>query len=541
MTRASLTLPTLCLLAALSAAAPTRAQPALVATAHFTAANEAEVAIVGANTLVAEERKRKLEHETTAEVLDSIAPGHRPGLLAVVGVGAYASGTLSFAASPRRIVVLDDGNEGGYKGTSGSPTERFESGPLGGALSRLDAGCALVPGLDLGAFERFASEDPPRNHENVAADEDEIAYDSFGCVIVDDFASGTERVIPLEATLNPIARESGPPASARYYVVADGWETKLRLAGGLLAYRANTPSGAGASVVVYDVDTSQPLYRVPLPADYAPAPFSDPVGPTFDVQADGSLMIADARSCTATVSTPAQPAPRPFGLRVCAVRRLLDGRALVVVPDGRRRRELAWTPLHDPKLHPVAALGTDGVLEATQATMDERYVAYALGSCWGAHVFRAPLADPGTPPSPPDRCPANAPSGHASVSGHELTVRISCPRGCEGFGRAEIRSPSARNEPRDLRGEASTTLSIAPGHTSTWTVLRNSGELGFGEGAGRTLARELREGATLYLEVELQTRTPAADRCEGCEGRIVGTTFDTRTKFMLPIELAGPR
>lgn len=137
-------------------------------------------------------------------------------------------------------------------------------------------------------------------------------------------------------------------------------------------------------------------------------------------------MIADARTCTATVSTPQDPAPRTFPIRVCAVRSVSDGRALVVVPRAHDDRLLAWTPIQAPAIHPIADLGRYGAWEATQATMNETDVAYALGSCWGIRVYRASLAEPGTPATLPQSCPVLVPARHATLTPNSVGICQDC-------------------------------------------------------------------------------------------------------------------
>ena len=230
----------------------------------------------------------------------SFEPGRAPETVASVTVKLYGEGghSLLFAASPSRIVVLDEGSNGGYKGAGGVPFERFESGPLGGLLGPLTEGCSLAPGLDRGLAE--GREEAIDRHTNIAVAGEVVAYDSFGCVMVQDYDSGLRRTIPLQATLDPFKPHDSlnPAHPIEYWLESGGWETKLRLAGRLIAYRANPPSGVGkAAVVVYDIDTGRDLYSAPLPRNYLQV--GNILSPTFGLQADGTLVIADARTCTA--------------------------------------------------------------------------------------------------------------------------------------------------------------------------------------------------------------------------------------------------
>ena len=495
--------------------------------------------------------KGRGEYETN--LVRSFAQDRPAKLLAVsryAGVNA-----MRIAASPSRLVLLDQDqsvDQGAHGPEVGQEiSEELESGPLGGPMSPLAPGCALAPGLDHGAFEQ---EDPPRDHENIAVDGEVVAYDSYGCVIVEDFATGLQRTIPLETALDPLYSEERsylPPARrVDYSVETSGWETKLRVAGGLLAYRAN-PSGGGGqgSVVVYDIDKGAAVYSVPLPRDDRFALDLPLLGPTFDLEADGTLVIADPRTCTATVSTPVEPAPRPFGIPVCAVRKVLDGRALVLVPGAHARRTLAWTPLEDPQVHPVAELGTYGALEATPSTMNETDAVYALGSCWGAHVYRTALAAPGTPPNPPASCPVQIPEGHATVTSRRLSLRIRCPLGCEGYLDVGLGTLSTVRQAFEEQG--SVALAVAPGRPKTLTVMPEEG----GDYLLREpseLVREERAGHREYLALEFDVATPSAlGICHDCdlfggpsfgepEDVTDGVKYARRTRMIVPIELARP-
>ncbi len=144
-----------CVLAAFCAAAPADARPAFIGSARFSYRNEAELALAGPATLIAEHRVTDSGHgEYETNLVRSFAPGRPAKLLAVSrydGVNA-----MRIAASPSRLVLLDQGqsvNQGAHGPEVGQEiSEELESGPLGGPMSPLAPGCALAPGLDHGAF-----------------------------------------------------------------------------------------------------------------------------------------------------------------------------------------------------------------------------------------------------------------------------------------------------------------------------------------------------------------------------------------------------
>jgi hypothetical protein len=259
------------------------AAPALVVNSQLFGWPESGLALAGPATLVA------IDGGET-NLVRSFAPGRALETVASVTLKLYGEGghSLLFAASPSRVVVLDEGSNGGYKGTGGMSFERFESGPLGGLLSPLTEGCSLAPGLDRGLAEE--REEGIDRHTSIAVAGEVVAYDSFGCVMVQDYGSGLRRTIPLQATLDPFKphKSVNPAHPIEYWLDSGGWETKLRLAGRLIAYRANPPSGEGkASVAVYDIDTGQDLYSVPLPRNYLQV--GNILSPTFGLQTDGTL------------------------------------------------------------------------------------------------------------------------------------------------------------------------------------------------------------------------------------------------------------
>jgi Regulator of chromosome condensation (RCC1) repeat len=170
------------------------AVPTLVVDSHLFGWPESGLALAGRATLMA------IDGGET-NLVRSFAPGRASENVASVTVKLYGEGghSLLFAASPSRIVVLDEGSNGGYKGTGGMSFERFESGPLGGLLSPLTEGCSLAPGLDRGLAEE--REEGIDRHTNIAVAGEVIAYDSFGCVMVRDYGSGLQRTIPLQTSL----------------------------------------------------------------------------------------------------------------------------------------------------------------------------------------------------------------------------------------------------------------------------------------------------------------------------------------------------
>ncbi len=299
------------------------------------------------------------------------------------------------------------------------------------------AGCHLTPGLD----ETVTGEIGIQPHYAVALDGDVLAYDSYGCVVVEDLATGFQRIIRLESTLEPVRSP-----------VAWSEPTVLAVAGRLLAYRANPPGGEGpAAIVVYDIDSGQTLYRVPVKA---PEPSN---GTSFALQADGTLVLAESLNCRATVSTVAEPAPRPLGVPACTVYGLAEGRLLFEVGAQRSSETLDWSPLQAPALHGIADLGVGGDLQAAAPVLGGGETAYALHGCWTPAVYRTTLEEPGTPPAPPATCPIHILGGHASLTHGRLTVAIRCPLGCQGEIEASV---GPHGQLTAGRGKASRFLTI---------------------------------------------------------------------------------
>lgn len=507
-------------LAASTCVAPVcRAAPALVTNAYELAGNRADLALDGSATLVATESDAR----TSAVRSFTGSPGSR--VIARVRLEDETV-RLSFSASPSRIVVLARGVSYG-KGYIAGEEEQLSSGHLGGSLTDLTTGCLIAPTLDeevSGELAHFL------DHNAVAADGEVVAYDSYGCVVVRDFATGLQRVIPLEATLNPVQGRS----------VADlPPEALMSLAGRLIAFRANPRGGEGdASIVVYDIDAGHELYSVPLPptAEGGSAP-------SFGLQSDGTLVIADPRSCTASISTSANPAPRPLGVPACSIRRVRAGRALLIAPTTGSGRELAWTSLSEPALHSIADLGNEGTLALGPADMDETDVAYALTGCY-PRVYRASLAEPGSPPALPQRCPLRAARAHATLTARSLRVRLECPLGCSGRFTAWIDTPRQRHRNRGgsvlghepYTGEpARTSYSLPPGRARTFTLLPTDET--DERPSVHDVARLLRRGHE-QLVLRCRTLTPQVGGLSEEAARELRIPYATRTVIAVPIVAA---
>jgi len=67
-------------------------------------------------------------------------------------------------------------------------------------------------GVRLHGFGSSLSDPPSRPeagipaHSSIAIDGELAGYDSYGCLVVQDFATGLKRVIPLPATLDPVVK-----------------------------------------------------------------------------------------------------------------------------------------------------------------------------------------------------------------------------------------------------------------------------------------------------------------------------------------------
>ncbi len=490
----------LVLVASLSGvASAASAAPELVTDAFTLAGRDDQLALAESAALVGTEAGPNID------VVRSFTPGQPPTAIAHATLDSAQYSSIAFGASSNRIVLLDEGSTPGYKGSGGSFYERLASGPLGSLLSTLTAGCLLAPSLDETVNDEGGDF---RSHSVVAIDGEVVAYDSFGCLVIRDFASGLQRVVTLQATLDPVYDG---------YLLHLPQAALLHVAGRLVAYRANPPGGEGpASVVVYDIDTGSEVYSVPLPPEEPDGPAR--VGsPTFDLQSDGTLVVADPSTCSATVSTIAAPSPRPLGIPACYVRRVRDGRALVVAPGAGDERVLEWSPIEAPLAHPIADLGSDGHLETVPPDMNETTVLYELSGCY-PRVYRAPLVEPGSPPGPPASCPVRVSPLHAVLTSKSLSVRLLCSLGCSGSLTASLLTAKEMragevgqqigSEP-DTDAPASNSYSIAPGKSQAFKLLpTNDTEE---HPTVRGLARELKVHPHMQLELFFRTDTPASE------------------------------
>ncbi len=502
---------------ALVLAGTATAEPTLVTNRYPLAGERSELALDGPSVLVG-----GYESETT-NVVRAFAPGQAPKTIARATIkpesGEFGD-AMYFVASGARMVLFDHGSSYTYKGSGEIRYERLLTGPLGGSLSELPNACMMTPTLDPGV----TSEAGIPAHSAIAIDGEVIAYDSYGCVVVQDFATGLKQVITLEATLDPVFHGALERLTST---------TTLKVAGRLVAYRKNPPGGEGAaSVVVYDIDTGKNLYQAPLPTG----------GATFGLQADGTLVIADPSSCTATVSTVTEPYPRPLGVPACKVQRVLDGRALLVAPGKGKDRQLAWTSLQTPALHPIEDLGNGGALERAPADMDETNVAYTQASCWAAKIYRTSLLEPGVPSAAPRTCPITAPSGVATLTSKTLRVRLHCPLGCYGDLNAYVGTPRQvrrKEGGQSIIGTGLPNVSIAPGGSTTLTLL--PGEADEEAPTTRVLVRRLRHKQRLGLRLEFNIDTPVTETLESEEeANELGLVYRAFPHIIVPIRLQAP-
>jgi hypothetical protein len=513
-------------------------EPTLVTNVHPLVGLVGQLAVVGSTTLVA--GSEGSVESSDVSVVRSFAAGRRPSVLVRVeirpGNPEGVSNSLAFAASPARIVALDQGSWTTYKGTGWSRVSRVEAGPLGARLQQLTGECPLS-NTQFAGYEEGGS---PWDHSAVALDGEVLAYDSYYCLFVADLsAPGTARVIALPAPLEPIEQER----LAKKYVRHTGWETPLRVAGRLVAYRANPPTaGANAAVVVYDIDSGRVLYSVPLPAEDEIGEFA--IGPSFEVQSDGTLVIADARTCTASVSTIAQPVPHPLGIPACAVRGLHEGRALLVVPGPARHRLLAWSPLESPFAHLIADVGRFGVLEAAPAVTDGASVVYAMAGCEAESIYRAPLSQPGMPPAVASSCPVRI-GGHATLTAKGLSVHLRCPLGCEGhveslFGtRTQLRRGRGQPLPEPFPSQ-STAEPLGEPPAASYSLTPGQGtmlKLVPAEYVG-ALKRALAHYRSRLVKLELSTETPTSrSALAGEDARKLGVVTPRRRNLVIPIDV----
>jgi hypothetical protein len=487
---------------------PALAGPTLVTNRYPLAGERSELALDGPTTLVG-----GYESETT-NVVRAFTPGQAPKTIAHAAIkpetGEFGD-SMYFVSSPSRLVMLDHGRSFSYKGSGEIRYERLLTGALGGPLSELPNTCSITPTLD----PEVTSEAGIPTHSAIAIDGELAGYDSYGCLVVQDFATGLKRVIPLQATLDPVIKRELQRLTEA---------TTLRIAGRLVAYRSNPPGGEGpASVVVYDFDTGEQLYEVALPEG----------APTFDIEPDGTLVIANPSTCEATVSTIASPTPIPLGVPACKVRRVTGGRALLVVPGEHGHQTLAWTSLQAPALHPIEDLGKRGVLESAPAEMNETEVVYTQAGCWAANIYRTSLAELGAPPPAPTICPIAVSPRAATLTSKTLRVRLHCPLGCSGNLDAHIgTAKQVRTEEggQSIIGSGLPNISIAPGGYETQTLL--PGEAGEeAPTAAAKLVRRLRHKQRLYLRLDFDIETPTPYGPESEEGT------RTHPHIVIPIHL----
>jgi hypothetical protein len=495
----------------LAGSPPALAGPALVTNRYPLAGERSELALDGSTTLVG-----GYESETT-NVVRAFTPGQPPKTIARATIkpqsGEFGD-SMYFVASPSRLVMLDRGRSFTYKGSGEIRYERLLTGPPGGPLSELPNTCTVTPTLD----PQVTGDAGIPAHSAIAIDGELTGYDSYGCLVVQDFATGLKRVIPLQATLDPVVKGNLQRLTEA---------TTLRIAGRLVAYRGNPPGGEGpASVVVYDFDTGEQLYSVALPEG----------APTFDLEPDGTLVIADPHTCEATVSTISSPTPVPLGVPACKVRRVTGGRALLVVPGDHGHQTLAWTSLQAPALHPIEDLGSHGVLESAPAEMNETEVAYTQAGCWAANVYRTSLTEPGAPPSAPATCPIAVSPRVATLTSKALRVRLHCPLGCSGNLDAHIgtaKQVRTENGGKSITGIGLPNVSIAPGDHETQTLLPD--EAGEEAPTPAKLVRRLRHKQRLYLRLDFDIDTPTTYGLNSEEGA------GTHPHIVVPIHLAATR
>jgi hypothetical protein len=466
------------------------AAPELVSEAHLLA-SERSLAIAGVATVVA-------SREAKVNAVISFAPGRAPAVIARPAPLGEGSGSTEIAASPTRIAVFQEGVRSGYKGCCAAFSKAVQSAPFGAPLEEQTTGCKPFPGLDESVTEEPGVED----HYAMALDGEVLAYDSFGCVIVDDFSAGLTRTVQLEATLEPVAHR-----------VVWREPTVLAAAGRLIAYRANKFGGEGpAAVVVYDIDSGQSLYSVPVPEAESPTS-GVPNDTSFVLQSDGTLVVDETwGKCRATVSSTSEPTPREIDFPVCAVYGLSEGRLLLMTRSTRGAETLAWSSLQSPSPHPLANLGEDGSLQAAAPVLAGGEFVYALDDCWAPRVYRSRLEEPGVPAIPPSACPVDV-VGPATASTRGLVVPIRCPLGCnEGTVDVHTGTPAQLRAPgngTELKLEG--TVSVPPEKTVRLSVALPYEESEASERKLRRLIRLLRERRKAYVRLDFKTPTPDAE------------------------------
>ncbi len=505
----------------LGACSSALAAPALITDRYPLAGERSELALDGPSTLIA-----GYENQTT-NVVRRFTSGQAPKTIARATIkpesGEFGD-AMYFVASASRILLYDHGSSYTYKGQGELRYERLLTGPLDGPLTALGNPCQITPTLD----PRVTSEAGIPAHSAIAIDGELVGYDSFGCLVLEDYASGVKRVIPLEATLDPVFNGVLQSRSGG---------TTLRVAGRLIAYRANPQGGEGpASVVVYNFDTGAEVYSVPLPEEST----------TFDLEPNGTLVMANLSSCQATVSTVVDPSPTPLGISACKIRGLLDGRALVVVAGPGGDQQLAWTSLQAPAVHPIADLGPHGVFEQSLPDMNETDVVYAQAGCWAAEIYQTALAEPGAPPRPPTTCPVGVSPNTAQLTSKTLRVRLHCPLGCYGNLDAHVgnaRQVRTQEGGRSIIGDGLPNISIAPGGYETFTLL--PGEAEEGAPTPRALVRKLRRKQRVFLRLDVDIDTPVNEAFGDSlsseeEATRLGLVYRTYRHFVVPIRLQQP-
>lgn len=498
---------------AIGATVAAAATPPTAVSSHYQLASKAPLALAGGDTLVASFEPKG------DDVVLAIPPGGRASVIARVQPNGEPPSQIDMAASSTRFALLEEGVWSGYKDCCVSYTERILAGPLFGPPSEQTAGCLPAPGLD----ESVTGEVGVQAHYAIALDGDLLAYDSYGCVVVEDLASGLQRIVRLQATLDPVLgrRVSREP-------------TVLAAAGRLIAYRVNGFGGEGpGAIAVYDVDSGQELYRVPVPAPEAST------GTSFALQSDGTLVISEASSCHASISTVAEPTPRPFAIPACAVYGLIDGRLLAEVAASDQRRSLGWTTLQAPAFRQIVDLGPDGLRKAATPVFSGTEAVYALTGCWSPTVYRTPLSEPGTPPPSPSSCPISAPVRAALLTSKTLRVRLHCPLGCSGYFDAYIGTPKqvrAERGGQTLEGSELPGVSIPPGGSATLTLLRDERDEDTPTASG--LARRLRGEQRLDLRLNFELDTPAsATLVDEQQASELGIAYRTSPQIIVPIHL----
>jgi hypothetical protein len=493
---------------------PALAGPTLVTNRYPLAGERSELALDGPTTLIG-----GYESDAT-NVVRAFTPGQAPKTIARATIkpesGEFGD-SMYFVASASRLMMLDHGRSFTYKGSGELRYERLLAGPLGGPLSELPNPCSITPTLD----PEVTSEAGIPAHSAIAIDGELAGYDSYGCLVVEDSATGLKRVIPLQATLDPVVKRELQRLTKA---------TTLRIAGRLFAYRSNPPGGEGsASVVVYDFDTGEQLYRVALPEGAA----------TFDIEPDGTLVLANPSTCEATVSTISSPTPVPLGVPACKVRRVTGGRALLIVPGEHDHQTLAWASLQAPALHPIEDLGSHGVLESAPAEMNETEVAYTQAGCWTANIYRTSLTEPGAPPPAPTTCSIAVSPRVATLTSKTLRVRLHCPLGCSGNLDAYVGTPKQvrkKEGGQSIIGSGLPNVSIPPGGSATLTLL--PGEAGEEAPTASKLVRRLRHKQRLDLRLDFDIDTPTTEALGSEEEATrLGLVYRTYPHIVVPILL----